>query len=166
MASSQIKASMKIYVLRPTGGRNEVFTSSTNKSAPRGGSPDGVTPASGPSPSDWIYLGPTSQNLGPGYKIRYIAIPQAAASADASDSIWDIPATVSDENGGSAHSASITNPATGGTGTNALKTNIAFADGALTANEENLLAEMEVKPGFMVNLGGGPLYMDLQNATA
>lgn len=150
MASAQVPSTVMIKAAMPDGRTKIVYTNSVSVAAP-GGSPDGVIATTVP-PSEWAYFENPGVILDAGFKIQFIIIPNAAATLDASDAAWSIPASANKTK------VALNNSANGYLGTDALQVDKTFTDGAVVASQENVVAIYSVKAGNQILLGGGNIF--------
>lgn len=150
MASAQVQGTVLIKGVMPDGKSKILYSNSASVAAP-GGSPDGVIATTVP-PSEWSYFENPGVRLDAGFKIQFVLIPNAAATLDASDAAWSIPATAN------GIKFAINNSANGYPGSDALQVDKALSNSAVVASQENVLAIYSIKAGNVVTLGGGNIF--------
>lgn len=156
MASAQEPGNLRIVVANPSGKEEQVASNAIYWFGP-GGSADGVIQN---TPEKWNHLPLSSVVGGPGYKIRIYATT-GADTLDASDSACVLPVNVNgnqDSIGNSAH--------VGGLGTANFTVTKAWADLVMVADDERLLYEVTAKEGVYFRVGGGKVFISVEDDTA
>lgn len=154
MASVQEAGTVEIWATRSDGARRKVWSGNVANSAPAGGAPDGAN-ASVSTPEKRIYLPASGPILRRDDKIEVVFTADGADGIDVSDSIWIIPVTEISKDGKMGVKylgrGDFTSPTP--------------ADYTTVANIPTIVGGyLVVEHGLQI--GGGPLYLDIQDDTA